>query len=577
MNGKATHILLTVLLLFTTMVANAAKDRNYIFIFDCTGSMIKTNECWENAKDYLHTQLDEQLDEGDNFTIVPFQDEPHAVIKGNQSNYKWSQIDKELERIIHLQHSRTGICKAWESSLEYLDKTKNNYVFLLTDGHDEFTPQRLPGDLVKWGSQPATNHAFYVMLTPQATQIKNDVGDNKPDNLHFVDANGKIPDFVAVTPIRPIDSYQFNPSIELPFEVSTKRQYTGIKTTTSNQHFKVELVDGKLVDGEGTIRITSNYPDVASLNNAIGNKNDIVISLSGNDVQFVNPLIIPVINKPERVVSSNEFVEDEPTWGKTSHYNKFLFWGANELGKITHTFTPRFSPEAIRANAVARFKVVDTDGHNDFAVTVNGKSTDVIELRAADNDKPVEVTITFNEEAQTGKRHLALKAQNCSDLDRIQEARPASAFEFPFNVKYSLNWNPLKTILMWLGIALAGALLLWFLLLKHMFYSYIKGAKLRISEPYFSQKLISGARRVVLTNKSQKQGAINRLFTGKIIYEIHPAWTSPIVLEATSKGKVKMQSNKDYTIDPYASTFNKQTEYELTNNLTNQKFKLTIY
>jgi len=414
-------------------------------------------------------------------------------------------------------------------------------------------------------------------LTPQATEIKNDVGDKKPDNLHFVDAKGKIPDFVAVTPIRPIDSYQFIPSIELPFEVSTKRQYTGIKATTSNQHFKVELVGGKLVDGEGTIRITPNYRDVASLNDAIGSKNDIVITLSGNNVQFVNPLVTPVINKPERVLSSNEFVEEQPNWGKASHYGKFLFWGASEPGKITHTFTPRFSPEAIRANAVARFKVVDTDGHNDFAVTVNGKSTNVIELRAADNNKPVEITITFNDGAKSGKRHFAFKAQNCSNLDRIQEARPANAFEFPFTVKYSLNWNPLKTILMWIGIALAGALLLWFLLLKHMLYSHFKGGALRISEPYFSQQRISGARRVVLTNKAQKQGALNRLFTGKIIYEINPAWTSPVVLEATSKGKVKMQSNKDYTIDPYASTLNKQTEYELTNNQTNQKFKLTIF
>jgi len=577
MKNKAVNIIMTVLLLFTALHANAAKDRNYIFIFDCTGSMIKTNKCWESAKDYLHKQLDEQLDEGDNFTIVPFQDDPRAVIKGNQSNYKWSQIDKELESIIHSSHSSTGICKAWEASLKYIDKTRNNYVFLLTDGQEEFTPQRLPGDLVKWGTQPATNHAFYVMLTPQATQIRNDVGDKRPDNLHFVDANGKIPDFVAVTPIRPIDSYQFIPSIELPFEVSTKRQYTGIKATTSNQHFKVELVGGKLVDGEGTIRITPNYRDVASLNDAIGSKNDIVISLSGNNVQFVNPLIVPVVNKPERVVSSNDFVAQVPTWGKASHYNKFLFWGANEQGKITHTFSPSFSPEAIRANAIARFRVVDTDGHNDFDVTVNGKSTNVIELRAADNNKPVEITITFNENAKSGKRHLALKAQNCSNLDRIQEARPANAFEFPFTVKYSLNWNPLKTILMWLGIALLGALLLWFLVLKQMLYSYIKVGALRISEPYFSQRRISGARRVVLTSKAQKQGVLNRIFTGRIIYEVNPAWTSTVVLEAASKGNVKMRSNKDYTIDPYASTLNKQNEYELTNVHTNQKFKITVY
>ena len=65
--------------------------------------------------------------------------------------------------------------------------------------------------------------------------------------------------------------------------------------------------------------------------------------------------------------------------------------------------------------------------------------------------------------------------------------------------------------------------------------------------------------------------------TGKIIYEINPVWTNPVVLEPTSKGEVKMKRSDKYTIDPFDFKLKKQEEYTLTNEDTKERIKLTIY
>lgn len=137
--------------------------------------------------------------------------------------------------------------------------------------------------------------------------------------------------------------------------------------------------------------------------------------------------------------------------------------------------------------------------------------------------------------------------------------------------------SPLSTIILWSLLGLLALLLLWPTLVRRMVYDYFKVGSMRITEPYYSQRRIKGARQVVFTNKTVKQGWISQFFKGKIIYETNSVWTAPVVFEATSSGEVKMQSNDKYSINPYDYKLKKQEEYTLLNEDTKDKIKLTIY
>ena len=143
--------------------------------------------------------------------------------------------------------------------------------------------------------------------------------------------------------------------------------------------------------------------------------------------------------------------------------------------------------------------------------------------------------------------------------------------------KYVVNWNPLKTILMWLGILILAALLLWFLLVKRFIYPTIKVNTIVINDPYFCRVKIKGKRRVVFTNKKMEQSLLNKIFTGEILYKKHDTWTSPLAFEAGTKKKtLRVMRTKDYVFNPYTSMLKSQNDYVVENTNDKTKIKITI-
>ena len=276
-------------------------------------------------------------------------------------------------------------------------------------------------------------------------------------------------------------------------------------------------------------------------------------------------------NLPERALSAEAFVESKPNLGTAHYYSRFLFWGASEVDTLSYSITPQFSPQAIEAGSKVTF-AIEADGCDTY---VDGKPATTFTLEAC-SQRTVRIGVVFDTGASQGRHGVKLCVVNASQLDCVLDTRPATAFSYPMTASFERDWNPLKHILMWLGIVCGAALLLWFSVLKRSFFPIIKVGHLRITEPYYSDRPIKGARQVVLTNKAIKQSAWSRLFTGRIVCEVNPAWAAPIVLEP-SRGQVRMKATSAYTIDPFAYTLMKQTEYTLTHNDSKQKYKISVY
>ena len=112
------------------------KKSNYIYIFDCTKSMLNYGILDETLV-FLHQDINERIP-GNEITIQLFQGRPLETIHFLREDFddkKWSEIEQLIRN--HVQNvTNTNICSAWEEGQKYIDTGKYNYIYLMTDGED---------------------------------------------------------------------------------------------------------------------------------------------------------------------------------------------------------------------------------------------------------------------------------------------------------------------------------------------------------------------------------------------------------------------------------------------------------
>ena len=262
--------------------------------------------------------------------------------------------------------------------------------------------------------------------------------------------------------------------------------------------------------------------------------------------------------------------------GDATWYDSFLFWGASESDTLDVDLKAVFNDEAKKDGSMVELLVTDPDGGEDFQILYNHQPAEKGRVVVTSEDIQSILSIVFNPNAKEGKRYLNIKAISKKDLDKIND-RPIEQYDLSLRSHYEVNWNPLKTMLMWAGIIILAGLLLWFLLIKHFIYPTIGVKTIQINDPYFSKINVKGKRRVVFTNKKMEQGLISRIFTGDILYKKNDVWTSPLAFEAGSKEKtIRVLRTTDYIIDPLTTILKSPNDYMIENVNTQTKIKMTV-
>ena len=148
-----------------------------IYILDVTRSMIgigsgKTYDILENVKDSLVQTISNINDPETEIVIIPFTNKTFQPIEGYVA-----QKDSIIASIknIKAQNGYTNIADAWDTGLSYVDTSKVNYIFLLTDGLHNCGPSKdvLFKKLAEFGTKSYERYmfAFYMMLTPNAREM----------------------------------------------------------------------------------------------------------------------------------------------------------------------------------------------------------------------------------------------------------------------------------------------------------------------------------------------------------------------------------------------------------------------
>ena len=132
--------LVTILLVtFAVLQLLAQRERNYIYILDCSRSMLTDYKVdgkplWDATLDYLRTDIERQILTS-TINIVPFQGSVYDVTTCKKQDFDWKKFYNQVKDYPQTL-TGTNICAAWDKALTLQDANKDNYLILLTDGED---------------------------------------------------------------------------------------------------------------------------------------------------------------------------------------------------------------------------------------------------------------------------------------------------------------------------------------------------------------------------------------------------------------------------------------------------------
>jgi len=235
-----------------------------------------------------------------------------------------------------------------------------------------------------------------------------------------------------------------------------------------------------------------------------------------------------------------------------------------------------FNEYAINENSYVDLELVDKDGNSipNVQYYMNGEPFSGgkyhrFRANKYTSNKRIKLGVKFLEGVSEDhfKGYLRVKK---SDLDRIDNTDLASSGQTPilyrWTAQYKRRMHPIVVgILIGLATILTG-LLLWFILLKPIFYPRFRGGEIEFITPDLGSIRLKGARKIHIGGKTKvKQGGLSKLFTGKIRQELRGR-DFDITLEPHKKRgtvwtRYKAESNLDMTPSNRGTFYNFE-EYE---------------
>lgn len=550
----------------------AQKQRNYIYVFDCTASM-KDYKIYEPAKKWLHEDIDRQADDA-MITIIPFRDYPDDVITFEKKSFDWKKIEDKFNKLISSPHMFTGICRAWDEAVKNLNPEMENYFYVLTDGENNPDGKLDTTDLLNhinsWCEDHPNDYGFYVTLSSEAKKI---IPENiSCDLFKVVDGSTHLAPFGVFVPDGFTVSLREIKQKTIGFSTAGKFSATA---TCDDPYFNVRLKDGQIADGVATFLVEPKS-SVENLTEELPISYQFTFSVLADEnvLNIVNDQIS--VNVENRPVRNIEIVSIEQS-AKVTWYDKFLFWGAKKqdtihipLRTVWNNLAKKYDSEMTIHTSCSSLNA------SDYTLLLNGKEVSSNSFKLSAQDENDVLSFIFSTSAPEGKHFIQLQSKS-GDFENVETVNdePVLNYDNKIRLKYDEVWNPMKWFCFIIFLILFGLLLLWFFVLKRIFYPTFKIKRIQINEPYYKSKTIKGARLFIMTAKNNKQNIFNRWFKGKIIYEVNSEWIDPIEFTPFKKG-AKVKTFGKYSVEPYTLVIEKQQDYTFDHVDSHVKMQITV-
>jgi len=567
-------LLLSSLIAFT-LIAQIKEKR--IYVLDATKSMMGHGnfpEVWSEVKPQLIKNIQEVNEAKADLVLFTFADKVYQTVKGKDEIIKFlNGFEPDLIKY-------TNIHSGWEGIQKHIDPSKFNFVTFITDGvHNIPTVSKKDLlEIIKLSDKSfGTKNTFacFIRLTGFAVDEETTSILESANNITYLDGI-KFP--VIVRPKQnPITiNLRDNKVIEETLffdvfnEIDLPENYKlTIKIEEEDgDNLKLQQTSFEIKKGSNSIKIpikpNGNFDAVA---NETVSKGMLVLGKEDSNIILINnQLPLSIVNKPERFAT----IDINPNFGKLNNYPSFLFWD-EKIDTVKQTVKINWSEDAKAANSIISLEV-NFDGltYDQFGITYNNQVVNNSSITLDPTVSEFELGIFMAQKTPEGKKHGHISLDG-TRLDRSNISEPLDT-----QLKFSHDWNPLMTILMWTGIAILAMLLIWFLVLRNIYFKKFNKTFINISDPYFKKVNLHRGRMVVFSPKPVKQNIVSRIFKGKVINEVNPIWEKPLTFYP-GKNKlfpIKSLLSMDYTLDPYAANLEKYKDYVITS--SKQKIKLNI-
>jgi hypothetical protein len=586
-----------VAVLMAVPFAMAQKERNNIYLFDCTESMEKGG-LFGPAKDGLDKTITNQTAvAGSQSTVIPFGDEPYAFFSFDSEDYDSYKADifDTFDKCIK-KATTTNISKALKAAFAKCDPKKDNIIYLLTDGqpNGSDSPQKVADLIRKWCNKHTNTRLFYVALKEGVVPEDIRKAIDECNDAYVVQCTGGV-----IPRISDIDLLQIHTNINELGKNHTllySEVFRPLNVSCSDTIFDATIVGGSS-DPDGKVNVllkARNGRDVGQLHQLLqsrihpGEDYRFTIYITSGDSSYIvaNPQVqVFMADHIQSCLSLADEVDELAVDG-TSWYDSFLWSKASEPGEVEFDLAPKISGLTHPQTGITLMLVPAEGEPSDYQCYFNGRKLEAEETFVikwgSEWGSEAKLRVVFNTDAKTGKRYFNLLNRGSQHLDLVN-GKPIDEFEgMTLRTEYSVNWNPLKTCLFRIAMAIIAALVLWFFLLRRMFYPTIKVKRIDFAGPgtYYGSKKIKGVRKVVLTSKKQSQNIFSRIFTGEIRFLRAEHFLPEIeILPSGTKKKIRLHSLGkgdnvwDVTPSSILAPFDKAT---MTNRTTKETSEITV-
>lgn len=518
---------------------------------------MKKNAVWDPARSTLDLSIQTQCGIPDSyFTIIPFGDKPYTEFNFSSDHYRTNKKDiSEAFDKYMAQANYTRISDVLMAGFAKCDPAKENRIYLLTDGQPNGgdSPQKVAQTISRWCATHTNTRLFYVALKPDAiNEVIKEAVDACPDAYVVVCHDNVIPQITDISPA-PI----YANIVELPSEHNILFSLPGrvpLNITCDDPMFDAQLISGGSADGIVTVMLTAKgNPDSEALHAAIAPKADadgyytfsISITSPDPDRFFVaNPIVtVHMDDHLQTSLSLFDGTNEEIKADGCRWHDSFLWSDAAEAAYTEWDLKPKF--KNLNGPARASFSVRPAQGQaEDYTVYFNGEEVGAGDPIDIVPGSPAMLRIEFNAGAAEGKRYFVIQPESVQGIDLINGTSPEEYAGQPIRTRYDEQWNPLKTLFFWLGIALLGLLVLWFAVLRRILYPTIKVARIELLGPgaYYQSARIKGKIKIVLTSRRRSQPVLSRLFCGQTGYVRAEHFHPEIEIRPGSKKKIRLVS-----------------------------------
>lgn len=580
-HARHTAILL-ILLILISVGATAQREQNNIYLFDCTWSM-KRARLWEPAKEALDATISMQREiPGSEFYVIPFGDEPYEVFSFDAGGYgaNKAKIEKAFEDYIN-KAKYTHITDVLKAGFAKSDPNKENNIYLLTDGepNGSDSAEKVAETIRLWCTSHRNGRLFYVALTNDVVNPVIKAAIDACTDAFIVQCEGGVIPIIAH-----ISSDVYTNIEELGMRRDLSLSLPGEhRLTVASADSLIDVAIAKAADGKiGLTFSAKNGMSTEDMHRVLeGNDHEFTVLVQFADPRFIiaNPEVdVHVADEIPTALELCGGLEEIETEG-VHWYDSFLWSNAAPDTPVSWDLAPRFKNQLAQSTVSLRLAAAD-DRTDDFEARFNDLPLTPGEKFTIEPGQPAVLTVIFKHDAATGKRYFTLEPAGSSVIDIIN-GQPAEKYQgTTLRTRYSVDWNPLKTLFFWVGIVLLSLLLLWLIVLKRIFFPVIAVGRVEMAGPgtYLLNKRIKGARRVVFSSKKRSQNVLSRLFTGKILYVRAEHFVPEIMIEAAAgKKKVKVRSaltpSGGWDIYP-STTFRPYEKGTATNRATRESFEI---